>query len=185
MRTPTVRLVHTLWAYHRDDPTEYSRALTTLTMDDDRNEVIKDIIEASYNAGRSVLVLSERVGHCEDLAEQMTARGVPAVSLVGRLSQTERIKRIEALRSGEVRVACATQLADEGLDICRLDTLIQATPTSSVGRLEQRVGRIMRPHPDKMQPIVYDLRDKWGPLRSGARKRDALYRKLNIKEDCA
>ena len=182
IRVPSVRLVHTLWSYHRDDASEYSRAITALTIDEMRNETIIDIIKACHDDGRSILVLSERVGHCEDLADRLSNDGVEAVALVGSVSHSERGRRIEALRAGEVRVATATQLADEGLDISRLDTLIQATPTSSVGRLEQRVGRIMRPHADKKEPIVYDVRDAWGPLRGGARKRDSLYRKMGISE---
>lgn len=88
---------------------------------------------------------------------------------------------IEAMNAGELSVCTATTIADEGLDIPRLDTLIMATPSSSLGRVEQRVGRIMRPATDKQAPLVFDLRDSWGPFRGGARKREGLYRRLGMQ----
>ena len=49
------------------------------------------------------------------------------------------------------------QMAKEGLDIQRLDTLVMATPKSDV---EQAIGRIQRPNANKCEPLVIDVVDK-------------------------
>jgi cell division protein FtsZ len=51
------------------------------------------------------------------------------------------------------------RIADEGLDLPILDTLILGVPQRNAARLEQRVGRIARPAPGKVDAIVYDLLD--------------------------
>lgn len=177
---PRVREVHTTWTTARPSD-EYTHAVTELTLDEHRNNLIVDMVCSLYNDGRSVLVLSDRVGHCEELTELVSVRGVKGECLVGAVSQKNREAIVARARESEVRCVFATQLADEGLDIPRLDTVVLATPTSSTARLEQRCGRIMRPHPDKHSPLVIDIRDPWAPLRGGMKKRDSLYRKLGIQ----
>lgn len=44
----------------------------------------------------------------------------------------------------------------EATDIPRMDTLVMATPKSDV---RQIVGRILRPHKDKAEPLVLDVID--------------------------
>ena len=142
--------------------------------------MLVDLISSLHNDGRSVLVLSDRVGHCEDLSDLVALRGIRPGCMVGTVPGKKREEIMSQARDGSIRVVFATQLADEGLDIPRLDTVVLATPTSSMSRLEQRCGRIMRPHPGKQSTLVIDIRDPWGPLNGGVRKRNALYRQLGI-----
>jgi superfamily II DNA or RNA helicase len=51
---------------------------------------------------------------------------------------------------------CSYNMADEGLDKKKLDTLIMATPKSKV---EQCIGRILRQCDDKKFPLVVDIAD--------------------------
>ena len=53
----------------------------------------------------------------------------------------------------------ATQLADEGLDIRCLENLWLVTPAKNIGRIEQRIGRIMREFESKSQATVFDFVD--------------------------
>lgn len=177
---PEFSFIDTMWKPRRESE-EYGRVVTEMTLDKDRNETIVDIATKCAAEGRSILILSDRVGHCESLAEELIERGIKAAALVGKLSSKRRAVLIEAMNAGELSVCTATTIADEGLDIPRLDTLIMATPSSSLGRVEQRVGRIMRPAPGKQGPLVFDLRDSWGPFRGGARKREGLYRRLGMQ----
>jgi superfamily II DNA or RNA helicase len=47
-------------------------------------------------------------------------------------------------------------MAKEGLDIPKLDTLIMCTPMSDV---VQPIGRILRVHDSKKEPVVVDIID--------------------------
>jgi superfamily II DNA or RNA helicase len=178
---PKVYEIRTSWAPAGSlSPADYSRVINQLTENKGRNRLIMDIVKKAHKEGRSILVLSDRVGHCVDMAETARGLGIESYSLVGPMKPTARSEVIQRARDGDVRVIFATQLADEGMDITRLDTLIMCVPSSSMGKVEQRVGRIMRPHPEKKSPVVFDIQDAWPSFRGGANKRRRLYRKLNM-----
>ena len=147
----------------------YTRLINKVLKDDRRNSLICELVKAD----RSVLVLSDRIEHCHKLAEQIDGAEV----FVGSMSKKNRTDLIERARTGALRVICATTVADEGLDIPRLDTVILASPSKNLERITQRIGRILRPHPDKKKPRVYDIVDSFGPFQGYAKKRANLYKK--------
>ena len=75
-------------------------------------------------------------------------------------------------------MVCATSLADEGLDVSRLERLVLATPARAEGRTIQRLGRLMRPHPGKRTPVLYDLVDNIPLARRQFAARKRAYRKV-------
>ena len=79
-------------------------------------------------------------------------------------------------------MVCATTLADEGLDVSRLERLILATPARAEGRTIQRLGRLMRPHPGKATPILFDLIDDALMARRQQSARRRAYKKVLGKE---
>ena len=132
----------------------------------------------AVQAGRKVLVLSERIAHLEAI-EKAIARLWPTNEgkfptidyYIGGRTEKERE------RASKAQIILATsQFASEGLDIPALDTLVLATPMSDV---EQAVGRILRPHEGKKPPIVVDIRDdRVGMFKSLGEKRDRLYERI-------
>ena len=100
---------------------------------------------------------------------------------MGSARPAERAEIIDSVRSREIRVVMATKIADEGLDIPCLDTLVLATPAGSKSAVEQRIGRMMRPSVGKKPPVIFDIRDSVPFFRGGARRRDSLSRKLGIR----
>lgn len=145
-----------------------------------RNERIVDQMVRAAQAGRKLLVLSERLQHLDTLAQMFETRWqeelpdpVPTFGFyVGGKTAEEREDAAEA------QIIMATsQYAQEGLDIPALDTLILATPMSDV---EQAVGRILRSHPSKKEPIVVDIRDDNVPIfRKAGENRDRLYARIS------
>jgi superfamily II DNA or RNA helicase len=125
--------------------------------------------------GGRVLLLVKLVDHAYTLAALLCAAGVDAAALVGEIKPAERAELVERMRSGTVEVVVATSLADEGLDAPRLDSLIMAAPSGNLGRVEQRIGRVCRPHEDGLDPVVVDVVDSWGPFQGYARRRAGLY----------
>jgi superfamily II DNA or RNA helicase len=76
-------------------------------------------------------------------------------------------------------VLVASTLADEGLDIPRLERIVLAYPGRTRGRTTQRLGRLMRPHPGKSQPVLFDIVDANVPvLFRQFRERRRLYAEL-------
>ena len=94
------------------------------------------------------------------------------------MTKKQRAEVLERANNREIQVICATTVADEGLDLPSLDTVVLTTPTKALGRIQQRIGRVMRPHPQKKNPIVIDCVDDNGAMRGLARKRQKLYTKV-------
>ena len=94
-----------------------------------------------------------------------------ARGLHGRMAKKARERALSDIREGRASILIGTQIADEGLDLPALDTLILAAPSRSPGRTEQRVGRILRNLEGKRQPVVFDLVDEHPVLYGQARSR--------------
>jgi superfamily II DNA or RNA helicase len=124
---------------------------------------------------RSTLVLVATIEHGEQLAAQIPG----AVVVYSRMGIKRRRAAIAGFRDGSLRVMVATSLADEGLDVPRAAVLILAAGGRSAGKLEQRAGRVMRPHESKEIGEVHDFADAGASLAHNQYKaRRRTYRAL-------
>jgi superfamily II DNA or RNA helicase len=73
----------------------------------------------------------------------------------------------------------ATSLADEGLDVPRAAVLILAAGGRSASKIEQRTGRVMRPHESKEIGTIHDFADEGASFAHAQFKaRMKIYKKL-------
>lgn len=179
LEAPEVRPIFTNFTFEYGSPEDHARCLAALAMDETRNALIADLVAREAREGRAVLVLSGRVDHCHHLAELVDRRGVVAEALVGPTPRAERRTLLDDFRAGKIDVLIASTLADEGLDIPRLERIVLTYPGRTRGRTTQRLGRLMRPHPGKSQPILFDVVDANVPvLYRQFRERRRLYADL-------
>ena len=161
-----------------DPSEEYTKMLSELTQDFDRNALIAgDVAVEARNGGGVCLVLSDRKEHCRELQGLIEAGGVEASVLTGDLSPKTRAEIVERLNSGHVKVLVATgQLIGEGFDCKDLSTLFLATPIKFDGRLIQYLGRVLRPAPGKERARVFDYVDvNVGVLKASFKSRQYVY----------
>jgi superfamily II DNA or RNA helicase len=164
----------------RHDPVnEYSKMLSELTTDTDRNILItSDVAQEALNSSGVCLVLSDRKAHCENLQSLLLYRNkVESELLTGDLPVSQRQAVIEKLNAKQVKVVIATgQLIGEGFDCKELTTLFLATPISFSGRVLQYLGRVLRPAPGKELARVYDYVDTHvAVLKKAANARRRVY----------
>ena len=133
----------------------HGRALTDLSADPQRAALVRTLAVSAARAGRTVLVLLPRKDAVLATTEQIRADGVGAVGVTGDTEDRE--QAIESVRSGQVPVIVATQLADEGLDLPVIDVVVNAGGGRSQGRAKQRVGRSLRLA--GRDPVVFELVD--------------------------
>jgi superfamily II DNA or RNA helicase len=150
------------------------QAVTRLCNTPERNALIVELALLGAQAGRTILILVPRVDYAHRLAQELKLEHVKAEAITGKVPKKYREKIMTKLRSGSLQVAVATQLADEGLDIPRLDMMLIASAGRAAGKAIQRIGRSMRPSEGKGTPIVVDLIDG-GPFRSQWRARERAY----------
>jgi superfamily II DNA or RNA helicase len=167
----------------RETGFNYQKLLSLIVVDEDRNNmIVRDILfEIRHHPG-TVLVVSDRIEHCEILLNQLklaSGIGYDIKMLTGQLKPKERTSLVEDLRAGRIDVVVATiQLVGEGLDVPEFSSLFLTTPIKFEGRLIQVIGRILRPA-DGKKPRVYDYQDPVGPLFASAKAREKTYMEMN------
>ena len=129
----------------------YALMKTRLVEDCNRNGLIINVTTAEYSKDRKIIILSERVNHLRHLFDEFKKRDLDVSLYIGETKQKERV-----LAEKSKLILGTYALAQEGLDIPSLDTLILATPMSDV---TQAVGRILRECDGKKSPLVIDICD--------------------------
>lgn len=173
---PELRLVETGFTFPYLGAEDYAPTMKALVADDARNDLIAGAVAEAAKAGHTCLVLSGRVDHCRSIVQRLRDAGVDAAEMTGRVRKKRRAELLERCRAGELAVLVATSLADEGLDLPRLSRVFLVFPSRAIGRTVQRLGRLMRPHPDKGQPVLVDFVDRKVPvLRRQHLERRRLY----------
>ncbi|MDD2465202.1 MAG: DEAD/DEAH box helicase [Desulfobulbus sp.] len=157
---------------------EYAKLIQALAKDLNRNrQIIRDLCTqlASGHAG-TVLLVSDRVEHCQVLADMLAEKAVPVAVLTGRTPPEERVRIVNEVRENQVQVLVSTlQLIGEGFDCPGLSTLVLATPIKFEGRLLQVVGRIMRPAEGKHALVIDYVDERIPVLRRSAASRRAVF----------
>ena len=138
--------------------------VTQLTEIDARNQKILSLVRG-LDPTRRVLLLSDRREHCFWLQRNLEGSAV----YLGGMNEQD----LDAASKHHIIIATYS-MAQEGLDIPVLDTLVMTTPHSDV---TQAVGRIMRETPGKVNaPLIIDIVDRWSVFNSMYRKRCVIYK---------
>ncbi len=139
-----------------------------LAHDAERTYAIATEVKRAHDAGRKVLVLTERTDHLDAIQAALDGKVPPPFVLHGRLSRKQRaalIAELEALPSDAPRILLATgKLVGEGFDHPPLDTLVLAMPVSWKGTLQQYAGRLHREHASKSAVRIIDFVDAGHPV---------------------
>jgi superfamily II DNA or RNA helicase len=190
--TDPLFIEQTLW-FKKKRVVSIPKMINNLIKIQRRNQLIIDTINAlRVNSNRKILVLSGRIEHLEFLkkkVDESIQNDIDTGKLleddcktcyyIGKLKSDE---RKDAEKNGDILFA-SYEMAQEGLDIDRLNTIILATPKKDV---VQAIGRIMRRILTKtdLKPLIVDLTDDLSIFTKQGKIRHTLYSKNNyiIKE---
>ncbi|MGI5865848.1 MAG: DEAD/DEAH box helicase [Myxococcales bacterium] len=176
LTVPEIRTVETDFSFPYTGAEDYAPMLAAVARDEARNRLIVDAVVREARGGHVCLVLSGRIDHCHALAHAIAAEGTGVAVLTGEVKRERRKELLDEARAGRLSVLVATSLADEGLDLPRLSRVFLAYPGRARGRTVQRLGRLMRPHADKVDAALYDFVDRKVPiLRRHHLERRRLY----------
>lgn len=169
---------HTNFISSSSNLQELYQALST---DERRNEQLFEDVLSELEAGRSPMILTERVEHLNKLKELFKGFAKNIVILSGSMPKKEQkleLERLANIPDNQERLVIAIgKYIGEGFDDPRLDTLFLAMPISWKGTLQQYVGRLHRIHANKQEVRVYDYIDHKVPiLKNMFEKRLAGYK---------
>lgn len=146
------------------------RMITNICTYTRRTRLLVYILRKCLKQKRKILVLSERRNHLSDIFVCCKKKGITNVGYyIGGMKQEERKK------SEECDIILGTfSMASEGMDIPVLNTVILASPKSSI---EQSVGRILRKKHDDVNPLIIDIVDSFSFFSSQGYKRNHFYKR--------
>jgi superfamily II DNA or RNA helicase len=148
------------------------KMISELTINYERNALILERVKNLYDEGRNILILTDRREHAENLKSKMT--NLSCGLYLGKM------KINELNDTNNKRIIIGTyQMASEGYDNPKLDTLILSTPKSDV---EQCIGRILRQE-NSNYPLVVDIQDYNSVFTGMNFKRKNFYKKKGFLND--
>ena len=133
-------------------------------------QIIQEIVQKEPN--RRLLILSERRTHLKKLEAMIAERNIGSTGYyVGGMTQ-EQLSQSESKQI----ILATYQMSSEGMDIPVLNTLILASPISSI---EQSIGRIQRQkeHEREYIPMTIDIWDRFSLFQRQGMKRMEFYAK--------
>jgi len=126
----------------------------------DRDALIARQVVSAWKAGRKVMVMTSRREHAETLKKitetLAKAEGCGSPKAYLYYGQMKKKEYEEAEDHADI-IFGTYQMAQEGLDVPRMDVMVLAMPRSDV---EQTIGRVLRDHPHKPTPVVVDVIDR-------------------------
>ena len=141
-----------------------------------RNQQIVDDAIKQYDAGRNTLILITQIKHGETLTKMLNDRGYPAKFISGKSRTKVRQQVIDDMRNGKAGLVVASTIADVGLDVPRLQSIIEAGAGKSSVTALQRLGRIMRVFEGKDKCYFITYRDTAKYLRDQITAKIAIWR---------
>ncbi len=99
--------------------------------------------------GLAGVAYTATVAQAHALADEMVERGVRAAAVSGQTQAKELQRVLKDFGAGKIDVLCNADLLTEGWDETRAAVVMHLAPTTSERVFVQRLGRVMRPAPDK------------------------------------
>jgi superfamily II DNA or RNA helicase len=174
---PTIYIIST-WKKYKSLDISYQKAYKEYIVEcDRRNRLICQYAEYFHQTGRKLLITVNQIKHGKILLEQMKSMFDARIEfLTSEIDLKKRTVLLNEMRYRDLSIIMGTSLCDEGLDIPIVDALILAGAGKSNIRILQRIGRTLRLHPDKKNPVIIDFNDRIRFFMGQARKRFEIYK---------
>jgi ATP-dependent RNA helicase RhlE len=108
----------------------------------DRDEALRDLFGRGEPVG--TLVFANTREQCAALGAFFDAEGIPWGGLFGEMERNERRRNLAMFRDGALSVLLTTDLGGRGLDIDRVERVVNAHLPRDVGNYLHRAGRTAR-----------------------------------------
>lgn len=150
---------------------------------DYRNKIITALATKTANQNHTVLIIATQIDHCTILHDMLTKANVKSVIIDGQQPAEQREQEKRDLTEGKVRIAIATSIFDEGVDIHAIDVLILASGGKAYRQVVQRVGRVLRKGKNSSDiSYVFDFIDRQHRLlASHSNVRVNIYKEQQFK----
>lgn len=151
---PIVKLINTVPMLGKyDTKGKYNVVYNKVYGDIKLWELVKNIVIGKHG----VLIFTERVEICLELAMFLKKFGINAEATYGGLEDDKRIQVLKDLKDKRIDVLVCTTVLDEGIDVSNISTVVFMTSNKSIVRILQRIGRGVRIEDGKDNVEIIDF----------------------------
>lgn len=123
-----------------------------------RNTLVAELAKELHSRGKHILVFVERLEHLDTLHEML--RDIRHRRAFGKKSASHRKQTIKDLQSGKIRLILANKVFLKGVDIPRIDAIIDAAAGKDKNNALQKLGRGTRIYEGKKGLLYFDISDR-------------------------
>ena len=176
---------------------EYNSAYNDCIVDNhERNSIVSRLARYAVKKKKKyVIILCQRIRHLKLLSKRL--EDVPHITVFGEKHVTERIVAKKKFEKGKIRLLIVNQVFKKGVDIKRVDMMIDCAGLKSSNDAIQKFGRGVRQHIEKHGLLYFDLADydpkpkiekefdgtvhrKYNSFHVAARRRKRAYKSIGI-----
>ncbi|MFY9618864.1 MAG: DEAD/DEAH box helicase [Pyrinomonadaceae bacterium] len=106
---------------------------------------------------KKILVFHEDIHAAEFLFEVLRQNEVPVGIYHSKIPLSRRVSTLHDYRAGRISVLVSCRALDEGFNVPESEIGIIAASTATYRQRIQRLGRVLRPAPDKERAIIYSI----------------------------
>lgn len=139
-----------------------------------RNTLIVDCARRLRELDKTILITVTTKNHGKKLLKMLAEAELKGEFIYSKVNKMKRKEHIDNVRQRTLGIIIGTSLADEGLNIPSLDSLILAGGGKSPTRMIQRIGRTLRLAEGKEYSIVIDFKDNVRYLSGHYKKRRTI-----------
>ena len=124
-----------------------------------KSTIVGDILDhyQKFAPGKVGIGFATDVEQAKLFAERFQNAGIPCEWMSAKeTDDRKRVRTMDALRNADIKLIFNVGLLGEGVDVPRVEVVIDACPTKSFVNYLQRVGRLLRLFPGKTQGVYVD-----------------------------
>jgi ATP-dependent RNA helicase DeaD len=115
-----------------------------IVTDPQKVDALAHILETQVDPGEAVLIFARTKTGTAELAEKLLARGFAAEAMHGDMNQAQRENVVRRLRSGQLEIVTATDVAARGWDVERIGMVVNYDIPYDTEYYVHRIGRTGR-----------------------------------------
>ncbi len=143
-----------------------------------RNKVIRDFIKEAHKRGKYIILLLERVQHLKDMGDLL--EDIPHHLVFGEKKVDQRVASKAKFEAGGIRVLLVNKVFKKGVNIKRVDVIIDGAGMKSRNDCVQKYGRGVRMCDEKDGLIYLDIADQKNRFEKAAKIRINALKKIGV-----
>lgn len=120
-------------------------------------EAVSDLAKAALARKFAIAVLVDRIKHITRMNKLLTDKVVPPKLFYGKIKNNERQENISRFEKGKSNLILANRVFTKGVNVKRLDVIIDAAMRASKNNIQQKYGRGVRLFEGKTGLIFFSL----------------------------